>query len=463
MPATVDAAVAPGAAAAGGAGGGEVTSASSDEQILGISDGGPDAVAAPAADAGAADGAAAAAVVPAPGAAQTPEQIAAAETAQNTVGTLDLRRVPEKYRELAKQDEALRNLLSQELAFRDAGLKAEDVKALREALPEGVKSVEQFKARIAQADKTDEDFLSKDPARQEAVAAGMYDSNPEAFASQFRAATRMWNQRDPQGYTAAVTEILGATLKGAGFTDFGSAARAALLDKTDAGATARAELLGQVIEWLGDFGIGLTREQSVAAREAALAERGQADLATQTKAEVGKWDEFRSGAVADAITAIDAAIAETLTTALPKEYPAAMRERAAAELAREVQKTLNGDRSIQDRVGQLYALTIPEAYNPKTHKGGPIGLRLLPETRKQITEYLSGQGKTLVNTVWARIGGDWISNFAASANEKTARAAAAGAKQDVSSGAAPGTRPPNKLQPKDVNYSKTSDEQILEM
>ncbi len=259
----------------------------SDEQILGIESNVVDPFAdkpeaAPAADATAAD----------PAKVADPAKPADPVTEEITVGDvkLDLRRIPQQYREMVKSDPELAARFADTLALADLNLKLNDVKALHEALPEGVKSLETLKADIAEQQRIDAQYDSNDPAQQVELSAGMYERNPEATLGVYRAMSHVLAEKAPEQYVKLASEMMSSTLRGAGYDDFANSARQAIAQNPDSPA---AKALGEVLDWMGErFGVGLPKEKQLDAREQALRERETVDLSRREKEESAGLERF---------------------------------------------------------------------------------------------------------------------------------------------------------------------------
>ena len=62
-----------------------------------------------------------------------------------------------------------------------------------------------------------------------------------------------------------------------------------------------------------------------------------------------------------------------------------------------------------------------------------------------------------------RVVGEWTSSVLASDRAKTARIDAAASRRDITGGRLPEPVPSSSVRPRDIDYRRTSDEQILAM
>ena len=388
-------------------------------------------------------------------------QGAAEEIPIGTTGAkLDLRKVPQAWRELAKSDPEFAQAVADRLALTDLGYKLDDIRALKEQLPEGVKSLETMRSELAETQRIDGEYFSGDPARQAEVAAGMYRENPDAFLGMLRASSQMLAEQAPERYTAIAGEILSSTQRADGFDEFLGSVRENL-DK--ASPEQMKEALQSVLDWGTKRGMGLSQAEQLKQREQRVALQEQSAVERQVTEERTAFAKFQNDIDTEVGKQTDTAIAELLGKSLPEQFPKAMRARIETEIRNEINKKLEGNAELREQVAGLYRThVIPSTYNPQKHKG-VIGMRLSAETQKPIIDFIAPQAKALVAATAAAILPDWTANFVAANQQKVEKAAAAAARTDVgsSSGAGAGARSRGPLKPGQVDYGKTTDEQIL--
>ena len=73
------------------------------------------------------------------------------------------------------------------------------------------------------------------------------------------------------------------------------------------------------------------------------------------------------------------------------------------------------------------------------------------------------RAKSLLPGVAKRVVNDWTTSVLSANREKTARQQAAAGRVDIAGGGAPESVGKRTLQPRDIDYTKTSDDQILSM
>lgn len=425
------------------------TASMTDEQIMDLP------AAAPPAAPDAPDGGAAAgdASKPAEAAAAAPDAAKAAQDAPKPPAeAAELAHVPEKYREMAKSDPELAAVFS-------------EVKAMREALPEGLKSIEELRAVKQQTEQQDAAWYSGDPAQQRSVLESMHQNDPEAFLSGFRASSQLLAERNPQAYSQVAGELVRGTLAQAGFDRFATSARQAV---QDGDTEVQGQLLQEMLGWLEhNAQVGLPAEKKLEQERSHWAQREQARVEQDLATEKRSFETFNGEISRQTQEQTAAAIQETLGKLLPTAFPVEMRERIVREVQESVDKSVRGNADLQKRIGDLYGALLPPGSRPQGHKG-PLGLRMTAENQKRIVEFIAGQTKALVSSAAAAILPVWTKNFVATQADKTAKAASAASRVDVQSGgAAPAAKPTDVNAQVRAEAQKLgrplTDEEILEL
>jgi len=372
-----------------------------------------------------------------PDAPAEPAKPADAEPAKPAADAPDLAHIPEKYR----ADADLVKIFNEHKAWGDLGAKIEDIKALREALPEGLKQIEELRTIQRETQEQDAAWYSKDPQQQRASLESIYANDPEAFASGFRVSSQLLAERNPQAYAQVAGDLVRGTLTQAGFDQFAEAARKAV---QSGDSEAQGELLNEMLGWMErNAKVGLSAEQRLANHQRDSQQQAQSRLEEQVATERRGLETFNTEMSRQAQEQVTAAVTETLGKLLPKEFPAAMRARIAKEIQEGVDKAARENPDVQKRVQELYGALIPPGYNAQGHKGA-IGLRLTPQHQKAIADFIAGHSKGLIAATAEKILPEWTANFMAAQTNKTEKADAAASRADVQSGgAAPALKPAN--------------------
>ncbi len=140
------------------------------------------------------------------------------------------------------------------------------------------------------------------------------------------------------------------------------------------------------------------------------------------------------------------AIDRTLASTLPQGMTEGARRRIGEDIFREVHASLASDRELSRRVGETLR-----------------DWRFDAAARQQVVGLVSGRARAVLPEVARRVVAEWTSSVLASDRAKTARVDAAAARRDITGGRLPEPVSSSTLRPREVDYRRLSDEQILEM
>jgi hypothetical protein len=191
--------------------------------------------------------------------------------------------------------------------------------------------------------------------------------------------------------------------------------------------------------------------------------------ASANEAHVAAYAAFERAANEDLERSVGVAIERTLAQALPSverhgtpgqagaQHAAPLRERLAASVRADVEKTLQGDRQLGEQVAQILA-----------------SRRFDSDARAQIVRLIGERAQQLVPGAAKRVLNEWTQTTLAAHRGRTQRADAASLRADVALASVPArTVSDQKMQTRrqdasatrsqPINYRKVSDEQILEM
>lgn len=179
-----------------------------------------------------------------------------------------------------------------------------------------------------------------------------------------------------------------------------------------------------------------------------------ADSAANDKAGASAPDPQQAGRFASFYQETNAAVVEGLVDAiraqvdrlLPEGAAAGARNRVVGEIYRELDTSLRSNRALAQQVRQAFRSGTMDA----DHQAAVAGL-ILGRARQA----LPGVAKRVIN--------EWTTGVLAAADAKLARQRAAASRVDITGGGAPGTVPKLPLSPKDINYSKLTDSDILNL
>lgn len=263
----------------------------------------------------------------------------------------------------------------------------------------------------------DSAYFSADAGARSGLAARLYDSDPAAFSEMLSASARMLAERDP----AALAELarqLGVAEPAAPQASARSVAQAAQArGRSEAPAPPRAA------------------NQQVA---------NEPGNSAAFPAEA--YRAFESAANGDVEQRVREAIDRTLSTTLPEGIAEGARRRISEDVFREVHASLSADRDLGRQIADALR-----------------GWRFDSTARQQVVAALSGRARAVLPEVTRRVVAEWTSSVLASDRAKNARIDAAMARRDITGGRLPEPVPSSALRPRDIDYRRLSDEQILDM
>lgn len=147
----------------------------------------------------------------------------------------------------------------------------------------------------------------------------------------------------------------------------------------------------------------------------------------------------------DAVVAdLNRTISDALDRALSTDVPEGARRRIASDTLGEIHATLRSDRQLSSQVASVI-------------RGG----RLDDDARAVVVRLISARAKGLVAPAAKRVIGEWTGSVLATDRGRAARQQAAQSRVDITGGEMPHTITAKTIKPTQIDYHKTSDEEIL--
>ncbi len=424
----------------GGAGGGGAAAAApaapaveapqqTDEQILGMEEVGAPAKPAevvPAAEQKPAD----------PNAVKTPEQEAAEKLAE------DGRLMPVKWRDLAKSDPEFRTL------FYTNRANAEKLATMEPKFAEA-------QTTLAEVQRADTAWLSGDPNAIQAELKNFIGDKPDALIPMVQSAEQVMQQMLPEQYARIQSERMTAGLRSQNFENAFTVLRQAIEAKNPELLTAQVE---KILDWAGKNGFPTTETERLAARAAELDARDRTNAANDERTYLSSQETFRTAVNTEMETAIKGEIKTSLDKLLEKAaFTAGARARIDAEVLSETYKMLSQNKEIPDQINRVL---FPNGF--KDAGGKQLRAAFSDAARRAAIDAPVAYAKTVLQDVIKRVVENYTKDFMAADTARQAKAAAAGARVDVTGGAEQ-PRTPRPLTKKDVDYDKMSDDDLLGM
>jgi hypothetical protein len=280
-----------------------------------------------------------------------------------------------------------------------------------ETQPGAAAEARQWREAAKDVAALDAAYFSGAPGARSSLAVRLYDSDPAAFRDMLAESARMLASRDPQ---------------------------------------ALAELAQQL-------GMSEARTQNAPARSLAQAARSpepsaaaQNQISSDNRGGAGfpveAFRVFESATNQDVARTTRDAIDRTLSTALPEGIAEGARRRIGDDIFQELHATLSADRELSRQVGEMLR-----------------GWQFDGATRQQVASLISGRARSVMPEVARRVVAEWTSSVLASDRARTARVDAAASRHDITGGRLPEPVPAGALRPKNIDYGRLSDEQILDL
>jgi len=279
-----------------------------------------------------------------------------------------------------------------------------------EAQPAAAAEARQWREAAQNVAALDAAYFSGDAGARSGLAQRLYENDPGAFREMLAEGARMLASRDPQSL-AELSRQLGMSETQAPNAGAKSVAQAAR--SPEAGTTA--------------FG------------QSGAENSGGAFPAEAYRA-------FESATNDDVARSTRGAIERTLSSTLPEGIGEGARRRIGDDIFQELHATLSADRELSRQVGEILR-----------------GWHFDGASRQQIVSLISSRARGAMPEVARRVVSEWTSSVLASDRARAARVDAAASRRDITGGRVPDTIPASGLLPRKIDYSKMSDEQILDL
>jgi hypothetical protein len=279
----------------------------------------------------------------------------------------------------------------------------------------------------------DAGYYSGDAASRTALAQSLFSSDPAAFRAMFDEAARLL------GATA--------TTRDGGIIDARDAAphgpTPALVDDAT-----RNDTLGRNGQSEADRSSAVRADRD-ALTGAANAANSQGTSAAQGSFPAESYRAFENSTNEAVAREVRGAITRTLEQVLPEGVAAGAAKRIGEDIFGEVGKLLAADAQLSSQVGESLR-----------------GWRFGVAEQQQVASLLSGRARQILPSVARRVIGEWTNSVLSTARTRATRSEAAARRVDVgaaASGDAAGRGAARALRPREIDYARTSDDDIFAM
>ena len=283
-----------------------------------------------------------------------------------------------------------------------------------------------------QLDDLDNLFFSAQPGDQAALAARIHDLSPGAFHALAQAmqahSAKIAAANAAQPASAATNQPAASSSPAAPSTDASSSAAAAPSSPRSAQAPAATNVAAPV-----------TAQTPSAAPARAVAPQA-AD--PRRAAQLAFFHSANSAAVHQVIGAIEAQVNHLLPTGVS----AATKTRVVGEIYRDLGSALSANRQLGQQLREAFRSGAGDAAH-----------------QQAIVALVTGRAKQALPSIARRVIGEWTHGVVSANNERLSRQETAGKRVDVSGGGSSDGVKRKPLSPRDVDYKRLSDADILNL
>ncbi|HEX2714073.1 MAG TPA: hypothetical protein VHM88_17910, partial [Candidatus Acidoferrales bacterium] len=335
-----------------------------------------------------------------------------------------------------KAGPGLKSLWEQHQAYRQIFPTVAEARALKELFPGGVNDAKQLQARAEDAARIDAAYFSGDTRAQAQLAEYLLRDNPRAFHAMLRQSAQVLAARDPHALEEIARGALGHRRATARSEEATSASSAQALRPEKGVAEDDTPIAREFHRQRED----LERERGAITRAREEFDRERQHFRAE------QFASFRESANEAVVGQVRQSIEQTIARVLPRDVAEGARKRIADHIFNEVNTALQNDPALTPQIAGLLRQW-----------------RFDEPTRAQVVNLIYARAKSLIPTVTKRIVTDWTSSVLSANRQKTSKQQAAASRVDIVGGGGPGTLGKRSLTPRDIDYSKTSDDDILSL
>ena len=360
----------------------------------------------------------------------------------------------------------LREICERETAYREVFPTVAEARAVRDVFPNPDAA---RAAATAQAELTRLDSLveSRDPRAHAELLAGLQRIAPEAFRSLALTFGERLAALDPEAHQQVAAAMAAQALAGQRWPEHVSLlARAAEQQDWPAVKFLVATLASQMEQWSRSPGAGpAARPPGTADPRAAqpqLAAPGEPfrspNPAAQTQPApvdvAAAVSQFLQAVNTDVEQAVQQSVAAKVEELLPDAPPGA-RQKIAGEIRRELDLALRQDPELLEQVRD----SVRSALRAGSGRGAAIRSEAGPE-RENVARLIASRARGALPGVAKRVVADWSETVLRSSQARRSRQSEAASRVEVGRGGSPAPVP---VRPRGVDYTRMSDEEILNL
>jgi hypothetical protein len=352
----------------------------------------------------------------------------------------------------------LREICERETADREVFPTVAEARAVREVFPnpDAARAAATAQAELARLDSLVE---SRDPRAHGELLAGLQRIAPEAFRSLAITFGERLAALDPEAHQQVAAAMAAQALAGQRWPEHVSLlARAVEQQDWPAVKFLAATLSSQMDEWTrGLRAAPSARPAGSAPPRPAQRQSPAAPSQAAPSAMAAAANQFLQAVNNDVEHAVQQSVAAKVEELLP-DAPQGARQKIAAEIRRELDLALRQDTELLEQVrdsvrGVLRAVPNPEA-------SGRDGRAEAGPERGNVARLISSRARAALPGVARRVVADWSETVLRSSQARRSRQSEAASRVEVGRGGPPAPVP---TRPRGVDYTRMSDEEILNM
>lgn len=317
---------------------------------------------------------------------------------------------------------------------------AQELKALKEKFPGGVAEAERIINDAIGIQTVDAQFYEGGPEQRSELVKSLYADDPAALIGTTEVSLQFLRDTAPQEYGRIADSIVGNALaKG----EVGAHIQRLYDEATKTPDNPLSKIITDVYEWaIEKAGF---KKPPTDPRQADL-DRRKAELDARDKTfNQQQFQSYQSNLNSTVVNSIGTEIGTMLDT-LTKDVPIAdgAKKMISEQILDAVDEKLRADSTLQYQITQLLALK-----------------RYDDNTRNQHQQLLINRAKIVLPDIAKQVFGEWTTNVLAVNKATIDKKTAAAKRSDIVGGGSGDTRRPGVPKPGEIDYSKTSDADIL--
>lgn len=317
---------------------------------------------------------------------------------------------------------------------------AQELKALKEKFPGGVAEAEAIINDAISIQDVDAKFYGGTPEQRAELAANLFKDSPQDLIATAEATMQFLAKNAPQDYQRITDSVLGQAIAQGELGGY----LQMLEDAALKGDTNLAKMVQDVVDKareMAGFKKPATNPEQAALdrRKAELDARDQNFNAEKLTSFQGKFNDQVPNQVGTEALAIINPLVEGVPVA------AGFKDRLVGQIVDKVEEVLKQDRTLQYQLNQLDSLK-----------------RYDDATLKQRVDLTVNRAKVVLPDIARNLFSEWTAHLVSSNNATLEKKTAAAGRKDIVGGGASSERRPHTPKPGEVDYSKTSDQDILD-